>query len=45
MPSEAYYASEERFEEAIQALSKSNKLNVAAVAREKRINRKTLNNR
>ena len=45
MPSEAYYASEERFEEAIQALSKSNKPNVAAVAREKEVNRRVLNNR
>ena len=45
MPSEAYYASEERFEEVIQALSKSNKPNVAAVAREKEVSRRVLNNR
>ena len=45
MPSEAYYASEERFEKVIQALFKSNKSNVAAVAREKGINRRALNNR
>ena len=45
MPSEAYYASKERFEEVIQALSKSNKSNVAVVAREKEISRRVLNNR
>ena len=45
MPSEAYYASKERFEKVIQTLSKSNKLNVAAVAREKGINRRVFNNR
>ena len=45
MPSEAYYASEERFEEVIQALFKSNKFNVAAVARKKEINRRIFNNR
>ena len=45
MSSEAYYASKERFEEVIQALSKSNKPNVAVVARKKEISWRVLNNR
>ena len=45
MSSEVYYASKERFEEVIQALFKSNKFNVVVVVREKKINRRVLNNR
>ena len=45
MFSEAYYASKKRFEEIIQTLFKSNKLNVIAVVRKKKINWKAFNNR